>query len=552
MVDVYINQGQVDRNAVYDGTRRNPNVITDIVTNADATNDLVKSLDDFVTKERGKMDKETVRKAQEAGAMAGMMGGFKPIDAADPVAEAYNRAGSEIYLNKKIADVSLQMNKTAMNPSLQNNPAAMQRALEDLKTELSKDVPFTLLPDFDVAFGDRMSRQIQVAQQKEYDLRISANAAQFAETEAALFAEATNAARGGDEGTLAQAREEYFSSINRQVGLSMMPEAAAKKKILFDQQVRKDSVIGDFLRTPPEERATFAETFITENPLSDILPAEEIDDLKQQMIGAWNVDENFIEAAKAETNSIQEEAKNNALSNFHLAPTTENFTAFVKMEGVTPEEIKGARSYLESNIEKSDPVMVGYIEDLYYKGDYSAMNEVMNDPSNAGLLKRGDVQKYRKLVAESQSGGGFEATEAWQETNRRIREDYKSNSMLGDSMNEEGSAIRQAIYDELRVNYPKYLAGELKYADVDPLRMYRLKKSNLDSLSEKSVGGGKQISTSSGVKVIPQKYIDNPDSFDYDRKNGLGDKNLFESTEVMDFMIQLKIAQEKAKLEENK
>lgn len=547
MADLFLNQGQVDRNTVYDTQRMDPNVVRDVRSGTGNVDELVRTLDGFMNSASKMLDRETVRKAQLAGATAGLSDGFKTMEGSSLAAEQFNRAGTETYINRKVAEVSTTIQKTALDPKVMNDPVRMRHTLEDLRGDLSKDVPMDVLPQYLLAFNDRAERAIQSAQERKHQLMISANEAQFLETEAALVAEATNAARGGDENQLNQSRAEYFSAINKQVGLSLSPAEAAKRKILFSKQVQKDAVVGEMLRVPADERPAFMEKFLKDNPLNEILTAEEIDGVKQDIISAYNTDENLIKAANAETSRINQENIDKQKIAFTMAPTSDNYLKLIQMPDITAEEISSAKSYMSDQIDKSDPVVIDHLNTLFYSGQYKEMSDVMLDPKYMGVLKRSDTQKFRMMIAEVEQGSGFETTEAYREVQRRISEDYKGDPLVGELLSGEGNAIRQQVYDELRTKWPKFKAGELSYEDVDPLRLYKAKKANVAAVE--GMGQGREIKTSKGVVTLPQKYIENPVSYAEDLKSGLVDPRL-KSIEVQkyvaDEMVRKELEQKKA------
>lgn len=511
MVKTYENKETYDRGAVHETRQLNPNVIYNVNSGAEGLQSLIGTLDGFVKQAHAQLDKKTIRKAQLAGSMAGLTDNFQMVEGDSLAAEAYNRAGRETFVNKKTAEVSTAISKYAIDPAYRNDPAKLEMALQDYQEEYLKDIPLEMIPDFQLAFVDRSQRAIQSAQQNQVKMQISANAGQFLETETVLLAEITNAARSGDEAAIAQARTEYFGALDRQSGLSLMPEEVAARKIGIQRQIQKDAVIGEFMRTKPEHRAAFAEQFIEENPLGDMLTASEVDSLKREMISAWQVDDNLKEVAEKETSAMNAKALDDALATFHMQPNPENYTTLVTMEGVDPAVVKSARAYLSQNIDEADPRIEYELSQMIATGNYQQAEQVLNDPQNYGSLPRTVAAEYRQKILEGKEGLGFEKLDSYQEVQRRIKQDFSGNNYLGEGMPREARAMQNQIYDEMKVKYPKYMAGELSYEDVDPMRMYALKLSNY----KKTVAGesdtiGKEISTSMGKVHIPQKYIDDP------------------------------------------
>lgn len=535
MVTPYQNRETVDRGAVHETRQLNPNVVYNVSSNAEGLNTLVSTLDGFLGKVSHQLDKQTVRKAQKAGSIAGLSDSFKEMEGDTLAAESYNKAGLEIFVNRKLSEVSTGIQKIAVDPRYRNDPVAMQHALEDYKEQYIKDVPTSALADFSVAFDDRMGRALQSANANQVRMTISRNAAQFLETETVLLAEITNAARAGDEQAIAQARTEYFSALDRQNGLSLMPEEVAKKKIGIQRQIQKDAVIGEFLRTSPEKRPAFASAFIEDNPLTELLTADEIDGLKRDMITAWQVDDNLKDAAERENKLMQENTVNDALATFHMDPSPANYAALVSMEGIEPNTIKAARTYLTQNIDKPDPIVDYTINQLIMGGEYEAAKTMLNDPQYFSSLPRKTVQKYRKDLADIEDGGGFEDLDSYKEVQRRIKSDFKNQSLYGDNLSEAGASIQRQIYDDLKSKYPKYLAGEIPFEDVDPMRMYNLKKSNYkkNDIGDETVGVELNTKTN-GKVIIPKKYLDNPAQYMEDRKIGL--PPALNSPEVMEYM----------------
>lgn len=542
--DTYENRESVERQSV----GRTPQLDSRVIrpTGIDA---IISGLDDFLKVAKDSVSRETLRAAQRAGSEAGLSDEFREREDNTLAAEAYNKAGVQIYLNRTTADMTRRVNETAANPQLRNDPVALRHALEDLGGEIGKNVPQSIYPDFMVAYNTRMQQALLNAQERAYSMQISENEAAFMEAEVSLLAEATNAARTGNEQVLATTQQQYLAAIDGQIGLSISPAEAMKKKLLFAKQIRSDAVVGDFLRTPPEARLGFVRDFIKNNPLGDILTAEEVDGLKRDMMTAWDVNENLADKADLERTAATRAAADNVLAQFHLAPTPENYTAYISMPGVTAANIKAARSYLTSNLNKSDPVMQSFIEDAIFNGDVAAANDILNSPEGSSLIKRQDMQRYRKQLADQQSGGGFEDTEAYKEVLKRIGEDYRQQTAYGPGLSRQGNMLRQQIYDKLRTDYPKYLRGELSFDDIDPVRMYNLKRQNLEKTAEVTPGGaGRKIKTSNGDVTIPQSYLDDPVSYVQDVKAGTISPHLA-TIDVQKFMAEHdveRMAQQKA------
>lgn len=550
MAEKFINNSSLDRNAVYDTTKKSVDVVHPIADKSAGINALVNTLDRFVADASKTLEKQTVRNAQLAGSQAGLNDTFTPRQGVSLYDEAYNKAGSEIYINKKISDVSTIISKAAMTPELANNPLALQHVLEDQREQLFKDVPLELMGDMSIAYNDRMSRAVQSAQEGQMRMTISANAGQFAETENTLLGEISNAARKGDENAIAQTRTEYFASIDRQVGLSISPEDASKKKIAVQKTIQKNVVIGDFLRTPPDQRPAFAESFIKNNPLASTLGPEEVDELKKDMIQAWEVDARLADAADDEMAINNKASLDDQRLEFSLAPTMENYTKLITSPGITAEDVKQARSYMKTYSNAPDPTTTNTMDSLILEGRLEEAREMLSDPNNASLIGQKNIRKYRDQITSAASGGGFEKTDGYKEVMRRIREDYTT--MNG--MSSSGKAIRQQIYDKLKTDYPKYLRGEIGFDDVDPMRLYMLKRNNTNKV-ESDGSKLEQVKTPEGMVVIPMKWTQNPKQFLEDRKTSNMDPRLKNSKEVNDFMVEKILKQEleeKAKAKEPK
>lgn len=519
---------------------RTPQLDVNAVIRPTGLDSVISSLDSFIESAKTKVEKSTLRAAQKAGSRAGLDPQFQEREDNTLAAEAYNRAGIEVFMNRTSVDMSARINEVATNPAFMNDPIGMSLALQDVSDAMSEHIPEGLYPEFITSFQVRAQQAINVAQQRAMTLQLSENEAAFLEAEASFVAEASNAARSGDENALSRLQAEYMSALDRQTGLTMSPAEVAKRKLEFNKQIQSDAVVGDFLRTPPEARLGFAREFINNNPLQGILSASEIDGLKRDMMRAWDVNENLEEQANAEVAATRTAAINEQLSAFYLAPNTDNYIKFVQMPGVTPAQIKAARTYMTTNLSRSDPVMQSAVEDAIYSGDYKTANEYLNDENTPSMLRRTDIQKYRRKLAEIQSGGGFEDTEAYKEVQRRIKEDYQINSIHGKGLSPEGTALRQQIYDKLRTDYPKYLAGELGYDDVDPMRMYALKKQNTAKVTT-APGTGAEVKTKNGVVVIPQKYVTDPASYQRELKEGLISDPKWRDPAVLDWMADRQI-----------
>lgn len=540
MVDtVYRNSLVPDRGSIYDVAQLNPNVIYDVRDDGSALNNMVSTLDKWLQEGHKKLDRETIKKAQLAGSTAGLFLDYKDLEGDTLAAETFNKAGGETFLNTKLTQVSSYMHKMTIDPSLRNDPLRMEHVLTDGRKEYLKDVPLRMIPEFVTAYNDRMGRALQSAQTNQVNLAISANAAKFLEMETTLLAEVTNAARSGDERAVNQARTEYFSRINAQVGLSMTPEEATRKKLSLQRQIQIDATIGDSLRVPLAERAAFMEKFVKDNPLGTILQASEVDDLKRQMLSSWDAHDKLKDNANAGLAAKQKKTVDMNKANFHLAPTTENYMKLVTTPGIDPEDIASARRYLNTFTDNPDPVLVNDLEGMIYQGKIAEVNNILNDPKTAPRIGQQPMIKLREMIVDQQSGGGFEKTEAYQEVIRRIDEDY--GSMSGLKM--AGKAVRQQIYDELRTAWPKYKAGEIQFSEVDPIRLYQLKRSaNLKT--DGAPSPGKTLTTRDGPVVIPNIYIEDPDQFFKDKKVSM-DKRLKDNKEVIDYMNKLRVEKEK-------
>ena len=537
MVERIISTASLDRNVVYDTPRLDANVVHQVDPNTQGLDALVQGLDKFMEEVSHKLDKATVRKAQLAGSTAGLGVEFEEKEGSTLYAEAYNKAGIEVFTNRKLSEASISINDIATDPTFRNDPVRLAQALEDNREEYLADIPLSAVPEFSVAYDDRGSRAIQAAQSNQVELTLSENAAQAAQTETILTADVTNAARGGDEKAIEQYRTELFSLWDKQSGLTMMPEEIATKKIALQQTIQKEVVIGEFLSQPADKRPAYISSFIKDNPLGKIMTPDQVFELKNDMVSAWRVDDDLKDAAKAQTKETNDKAADDALITFHLAPTPENFTEYSGMEGVDASEIKAARLYLVSNINEADPVVDYNINQAMMEGRYTDARRMLSDPTNYSALPRRKVQEYREQLSDIAGGAGFEDTKGWKEVTRRIKAEYGSNSLWGRMLSPEGEQIQQQLYDELRTSYPKYLTGEIAFEKVDPIRLYVLKKGN----SKKTLvpSGTEVITESRGSVIIPQKWVDDPLLFE--KETAVSIHPDFDTPEVATFMALKKI-----------
>lgn len=527
--DRYQNRENYDRGSV----GATPQLNADVVRPT-GLGELITGLDKFLDGAKEQVSKDTLRAAQKAGATAGLEPDFKEREDNTLAADAYNRAGVEIFLNKTSTDISTRVNKIAMDPKYRNDPVGLQQALEEVNGAMSQHIPASMYPQFQVAFGARAQHAITQAQSRAYEQQLSSNLATFMENEAVLVAEATQAARSGDPIVMAQAQQEYLASVQRQIGLGLTPAEAMKRTLTFEKTLRGEAAIGEFLRQKPEDRLAYAKAFIENNPMADLMTPQEADDIKQKMWQAWDVDETLKEKSEVENSKAQKRINDNALGELYLNPTPETYKNFVTMPGVTADQKRAAKSYMTENRNASDPVAVSYVEDLIYSGNHEEARQALLDEDQSRSISQREIRRLMGMIATEESGAGFEQTEPYKEVLRRIKTDYTQATAFGTGLSPEGMSLRQQVYDKLRTDYPKYLRGEVSYEEVDPLRIYQLKRTNVKKATS-NVGTGREITTQNGVVVVPQKYIDAPETYQQDLR-GTGIPPHLRSVEVQKFM----------------
>lgn len=541
-VDLFTSGVGIDTGSV----GRTPGINTNVVASDNTSAKLVQILSDFSARINNKLDQKTQREATIAGANAGLAQGYQPTGDEDTIAGlAFNQAGNETYLNKSLVESTSQINELAQRPDMQANPAKLDAKLQEVGGQFIKSMPQQVMPNFLLEFKARSEKAVSSARVEAQTRVLQENRAAFMASENQFLVEASNAARDGNEAEVARLQKTYFDRLDAQAFVGLNPMEIVDRKLKFSKSMRQDAVVGEFMRTEPDKRPAFIESYLNNNPLKDILTAEEQLDLQQKMITTYNTEDTLQKTAKAELDNQNKLQLNLQAKQFYVDPTPDNLVKMLANPAATPEDYKSGLMYMENRITKGDPLIQNELDNKLYSGTLTY--EDLRSPNVVTRMPQKVIADYHNKLTEFNQGAEFRTTPDYEEVLKRVREDFAAPAgIMGEIVSEKGKAIRQYVDNRMRTEYPLAVAKGVappSALDIYNEAMPRFKR--MDATTGSTVGPSVQTKTH-GEVIVPKAYFDDPASYTKSLKAGTLDPRL-KTMEVQDFMVERQIQVEKEK-----
>jgi len=228
----------------------------------------IRGLNAFVEKTSNILDRRTIAKAKRAGALAGLQPDFAPMDGSSLYAEEFNNAGVETFVNKSVVDASTTVHKLAMDPKFASDPIALQEQLGDIRTAILANLPPDAVPHVSLAFDRNAAQAINNSQTRAFEEQKSELSASFKDMEKGLFRDLSVAARNANVEAVTGFQSLYLERLRAHAPVSMGGNGALSadeyytKKEAINQTVKRETFIGDFMRTPDEDKPRFIEEMV--------------------------------------------------------------------------------------------------------------------------------------------------------------------------------------------------------------------------------------------------------------------------------------------------
>lgn len=525
-IERYRIQQQIDPSVVRVGTGTiNPNVIgkldlSDLASSADRIQDRVQDRLDFVA----------VRDAAEAGSTAGMQDDYAPRADRSLSADAYNRAGNEIFINRTVTDLSARIAALGQDPSLRSNPEAFRSAVEELKAKVLPNVPPTLIPEFSVNVDQRAMQYMNRAAELDFARQTEENKVALADRLDEL-AQRRRSLAFGDADALKEVEREFDQTISGQVGITIDPEQAAKARKEFRIQGDVDQAVKGMTQAATAgERAAIYATLTDSAQLDAKYTPEERSLFTEQLYNTLSENARLDKAAEdslAAANATQaEQFKNTIVASrlpggdiaagqealrqlATLVPETEyaDYDAIMSGRALTPEA-QARYNYRLSNLAASQ-----------------AINAAIDNPTPDAVaaIKADPASPSGKMLYEQAlNPSDFKKDPGYRQVIEQVRSDP--------ALSEIDPATGQPVYSVAgqRVMEHMYAYGSLAPKDGKPhnfVREYNLaykryaKPEQDPNVPSMGAGPGATIKvyddkTGADMDVtIPQHYLDAPELY---------------------------------------
>ena len=541
MADRYENTSQIDTGNV---VKTRMSASDAAASGGSALNAMIHTLGGFVDQMSDVLDKETVARAKKAGALAGLSDELHLASGGTLAGDTFNKAATEIYLNKTTVDVSTRVQALLLDPSLKSNPEAMGKALEQLRGSYVSHMPLEVIPEFMVQYNNQAQRATQNTMVSQYNDTMAEGRASFQEAQRDYQVKILNAAREGNMPYVENEINNYHRFLDRNgteksggTGYST-PEQIVGAKIDIEKGVQTQVIIGQLMRAPDSAKPALLNKLLTDPKFTGDTTPKEREEAVGDVISAFN-SQTAVQKAMIKESGESEKAQAYAMEKvFVMDPSPDNFMKLMAMPGF--HEPMAAYSHLVSRTTQDDPFVVKQLDTMLMEGKQTELRQALsleNDTSQRITAKT--RQEYYEKLGEQEQGQGFEKTPQWQEVNRRLQADFPKDLFGLTPVNPQEESLRRQLYDFMRTQWPQYKDGKVKeFPDV--LREYDLKHSMMKKTSDQNVN---QVTLSDGTAaVIPQKYIANPDQLASDLDAGLADKRLNDPS-VFSYLAKMKIQQ---------
>lgn len=510
------------------------------------------TLDKWLSQAADSLDRRTVERARQNGAMAGLEPKLVLSDEENLAAQAFNRAAVETWVNKTTVDVSTRVNNLANTPGLKAAPGALRTELENLEAEYLKAMPTQAIPEFRLAYNNLTERAVQNAQIKQFDEQMAEARATYQAAERTMVVNLLNAARDGDMEFVEKELGRYTSSLDRNGSVItggtgvLSASDIVDRKIAIEQQIKTQQMVGQLLRTPDSQKPAFIDGMVSNLYADKTLAPDEKDEVVRDIVQAFDAHSTMQNKAAAEIKAVQKTDAHKLEIDFVQNPTEENFLKLIQHPGFDSSPYQ-AYTHFTNSVKESNPFTYRQVDTMISEGRYQEAEETLRvtNPETFDQISSEDRTQLLERIVEGRQGGGFQDTEAWKEVVRRINADNSSMSAFGIStLTAEGEAIRRQIYDYMRTEWPKYQRGELKEIP-DPIRQYNMKKEAARSTAQES---NRSVTISDGTEVaVPSKWVDDPGLYKVELKNNKFLAPRYKDPVFMDYMSELEVNRKGAK-----
>ena len=443
-------------------------------------------LNNFVDSAEDQLDKETVRKAKAAGAVAGMEQDFSPTRGASLAEQAYDATAIDVFFNRTLIDSDVHLNRIAQEN--QGDPGAIWQQAQSVAAEISITLPEEVQGRFTNAFLQSARSHVNVAHDQVRRAVVDEHTATFSESERVFSTNMSTFARNGDQEALQSTIELYTDSINRNGpitdgGTGVLTVVGQQDRLNKARQlIERNTIIGQFDRIEGVTgQVQFVHDLVDRGTMKQIVGTgkdsvfteDEVDALQSELYSmisrGVSVESSVDETKRRQLRSGQAEAK----INFWRSPSEENM-ALVESLGVTlgdSSDIKAMRDYMATggDVFKTDPAVV---EDLRVR-----MRNLKNGAvtpseiySHVGKGLHPDVarQLESEWVEIQDRGTDFVQTNEWKEARRRIIAKFNvpTNPITGQieafsgADRERGQLANDALsklFDDTSVSWGKFL-----------------------------------------------------------------------------------------------
>lgn len=489
---------------------------------------LVETLDSFVASTSKVLDRRTIKRAKEAGALAGLNPNFTPKDGDSLAVDAFNSAAYETFINKTITDVSTSVNEISNRPDMKSSPKQLRAALDELGESMAENMPMQVLPQFQLAYNSQVESAVQNSQRNFQSEALARSRASFTEMEKQMIVDITNSARNGDDARVGEQMALYVERLHNNAPIQeggngiLQPEEYASRVSGLPKMVEKQTIIGQMMRMPDAQKPAFVEGLLNGERLDKIMTPDEQTEFAADMVRAYEAQFLMSDKVAAKTKTIGVAEARELEKQFVLEPTEDNFMKL--MQHPHANNPFQYYDYFKNSQVESDPITLNELQERADQGqlsyeDLSFLNEDGEPNPNVARITPDDRRRLVTQLAETEAGGGFEELRIYKEAMKRVDEDWSKQGLLGMVTTEQGKILRRQVYDYMRDEYPKYLRGEAPFPD--PIQKYNSVKRHFESSKEEDAGIYRTMNTNGETVTIPQKYIDNPSLYDIDKKKGL-------------------------------